>query len=79
MSAVLAARVIRPDSRNDAFGAQTPDLPLGNGSVVVYDPRSILRSELPNDPSFDLVVDTTQLANQSPVPEAPVAMAEVVR
>lgn len=77
MSAVLAARIIRPDSRNDAFGAQTPDLPLSNGSVVVYDPRSILRSELPNDPSFDLVVDTTQLANQSPVPEAPVAMAEV--
>lgn len=77
MSAVLAARVIRPDSRTDAFGSQTPNLPLSNGAVVVYDPRSILRSELPNDPSFDLVVDTTQLANQSPVPDAPVAMAEV--
>lgn len=76
MSAVLAARVIRPDSRNDAFGGQAPELPLGNGSVVVYDPRSILRSELPNDPSFDLVVDTTQLANQSPVSEAPLAMTE---
>jgi hypothetical protein len=76
MSAVLAARVIRSDSRTDAFGAQTPDLPLGNGAVVVYDPRSILRSELPNDPTFDLVVDTTQLANQAPIPEAPLAMTE---